>query len=278
MKKIAIQGQAGSYYALAAKAFFGDECEIVPCRTFKETFACLGSGKADYALAAIENSLYGSINENYDLLLQNKFWIMGEVYVRIEHCLVGLPGAELTKITHVHSQAPALGQCEDWLETNLPSAERIEEHDTAGSVGIIKTLGDPTHAAIASQQAAELYELPILAKNIETHHHNFTRFLVLSPTQIATPQASKTSLVLTIRDDTKPGTLYRALGSFAKRDTNLTMLQSRPLIGKAWHYAFYVDIDLGNQAPGFDDVIAELEAHGCQVTVLGSYQNGQHQA
>lgn len=271
--KVAIQGQAASFHDIAARKFLGNDLEIVACDTFAQTFEALASGKSDRAVVAIENSLFGSINEVYDLLLAKKFWISGEIFLRISQCLIGLPGAKLSNLKEVHSHPVALAQCEDFLDQKLPNAERFEHHDTAGSVEMIKKLGDKTKAAIASAEAAKLHGLKILSEEIETNQQNYTRFVVLDKKHVETKSADKTSLVLVTGH--KPGALYSALGSFAGRNMNLTKLQSRPVIGQAWHYMFYLDVSEGAHTKSFKEVITELRAEDCEVTILGSYKAGQ---
>lgn len=273
MKHVAIQGQKGSFHHQAAVQFFGDDVAINSCDTFKDVFQAVTTGNTDFGIVAIENSLFGSINPVYDLLLRSGCQIIGEVYLRIEHCLIGLSGADVGKITEVHSQLEALAQCEDYLDKNLPDAKRFEEHDTAASVEMIKTWGDSTKAAIASRQAAELHDMHIIAEGIETNQENYTRFVVIQKSGETPDDANKTSLVLTTKADTKPGALYKALGAFAKRDVNLTMLQSRPLVGKAWHYLFYVDLETASSSPEFKETLSELHELGFDVTVLGSYKS-----
>lgn len=278
--KVAIQGQAGSFHDIAAHAFFKGAVELVPCQTFASLFNTLGSSMSEVGLAAIENSLYGSINEVYDLLLKHKFWISGEVYLRIEQCLVGFPGTPLDKIQEVWSQREALGQCEEYLNSALPQAGRVEYYDTAASVAELKRLGDSSKAAIASHAAAELHGMAVLAREIETYKQNYTRFVVLEKKSSRILHANKTSLVLGIADQTlgigdTPGALYNALGAFAKQNINLTKLQSRPLAGKAWHYIFYVDIDCGIDESRMKKALVDLEKQKCEVTLLGSYISGR---
>ncbi len=273
MISVAIQGQAASFHDIAARQFFAEPIQTIDCDTFAATFDQLANGAADYAVVAVENSLYGTINPVYDLLLEHKTWVCGEVYLRIEHCLIGTPSSSLKDITEVHSQIMAIGQCEDWLGQKLPTSKHIEEHDTTASVVMVKEWNDPSKAAIASQQAAELHKMKILAKNIEDHHENFTRFFILSRTQGTHPEANKTSLILQTPGDTKPGSLYRALGTFADRDINMYALHARPMVGKAWHYLFYVDVGIGSHEQVFQDVMDELAAQNCTATILGSYKN-----
>ncbi len=269
--RVAIQGQAGSYHHQAAVRFFGEDVEIVPTRTFKDAFVALKNNEVDYAIAAIENSLFGSINQTYDLLLKNKFWICGEVYLRIEHCLIGLPTANLKDLSEVHSQLEALAQCEDYLDTSLPNVERIEHHDTAASVEDIKKWNDPTKAAIAGEHAAKLHGMQILQKGIEDHKENYTRFVVIQRDRSSQADTSKTSLVLTTGADTKAGALYKALGAFAERNINLTLLHSRPIVGNAWHYLFYVDLETSSESPDFLASLKQLSQLGFKAHILGSY-------
>ena len=273
--KVAIQGQQGSYHHQAALQFFDKETLFVNCQTFKDTFETLKNDEADNIVIAIENSLYGSINPVYDLLLTHKFCVIGEVYLRIEHCLIGLPESSIGNITEVHTQLEAMAQCENYLDKNLPNVDRHEHHDTAASVADIKKWGDQTKAAIASEQAAKLHGMKVLQKGIEDNKQNYTRFVILQKKQEEPAETNKTSLVLTTTADTKPGALHEALGAFAKREINLSMLQSRPLVGKAWHYLFYVDVEAGLHNKSLIDAIADLQKAGFEVTKLGTYKNGR---
>jgi prephenate dehydratase len=269
-KTIAIQGVEASFHDIAATQYFGADSRRVFCGTFADTFAALATGEVDFVLCAIENSLYGSINEVYDLLQTHDFHIIGEVYLRIEQCLIGLPTATIDGITEVHSHPVALAQCEHYLDETLPNVERMESHDTAESVAMIAALQDSAIAAIAGRQAAELHGMQILAEAIETDAENYTRFVVLSKSRSEQEKASKTSLIL--QTNHTPGALYHALGSFAKRGVNLTKLQSRRIIGKAWKYVFYVDLAVGVNDVTFTEALSELERQDCQVTILGSYE------
>lgn len=279
--KVAIQGQAASFHDIAVQQFFDTNIALLPCETFAETFNALEQGLADSSVVAIENSLYGSINAVYDLLLKHKFWICGEVYLRIEQCLLGLPGSSMGNIEEVYSHPVALAQCELFLDDVLVHAKRFEHHDTGGAAADIKQWGDRTKTAIASRAAAAHYGLEILAHEIETHKQNYTRFVVLMQQKPSHEfNANKTSLILGLSDHVhgiadQPGSLYRALGAFAKQNINLTKLQSRPLIGKAWHYIFYVDVDAGLNSTGLQTALTELKDQDCEVTILGSYLSGR---
>lgn len=273
--KVAIQGAQNSFHDIARRAYFSNSEAVVHCDTFKQVFQAVEKDNADMGLVAIENSLYGSINDVYDLLLKYRFWISGEIYLRINHCLLGVNGATLATIKEVHSQLPALAQCEEFLDTKLSHAERLEHHDTAGSAADVAKWNDRTKAAIASRTAGELHNLKILAEDIETHKQNYTRFIIFSKQKKAVVDANKTSLVVRTDMDTKPGALYRTLGVFAKRNINLTKIESRPIIGKAWHYMFYLDFDQGIENTSTKDALHDLSKMKVEATPLGSYLKGQ---
>jgi prephenate dehydratase len=246
--------------------------------TFSEVFNRLTSEGIDGCMCAIENSLYGSIHDVYDLMLRHHFWISGEIYLPIHHQLIGLPGAKLSDIKEIHSQAPALGQCEQYLDKHFPDARRIEQHDTAASVAMVKEWSDPTKAAIASSLAADIHGLHILSKNIEDHKENYTRFVALQAHQPETlpPNVNKTSLALTTAHHS--GALYHALGAFSKENINLSKLESRHIAGERWKYMFYIDVEAGVHEQRFQRSLATLAMQGCTVRVLGSYRRASFDA
>ncbi|MCA9332793.1 prephenate dehydratase [Candidatus Saccharibacteria bacterium] len=276
MIKIAIQGQEASFHDIAARNFFGDNAKIKPCESFESTFSSLQEGQADFALVAIENSLYGTINKVYDLLLSSELKICGEIYLHIEQCLIGLPDTKLSDIKNIFSHPVALAQCSRYLDNNIPNAHRHEYQDTAASVIKIKELGDQSNVAIASKQAAELYSMEIIAEGIETNKQNYTRFVALQRQdhQYKVDKPSKTSIVLQTPKDTKAGSLFHALGTFAKYGVNLTALHSRPIIGRAWHYMFYIDLEIDYDSDKYKKVFSELNDQGCHIDMLGNYKNG----
>jgi prephenate dehydratase len=280
--KVSIQGLAGSYHDSAAQAYFGKKYEPVCRSTFREVFLDVTRGHSDFALIALENSQFGSINQSYDLLLEHdQLWICGEIYLRVEHCLVGLKGATLPDLREVYSHPIALSQCEAFLDEELPYAERFTAHDTAGSAADVRQWNDPAKAAIASETAAKLYNLEIIKSGVETYHDNYTRFIILTTDKTIPKDASKTSFVIQRLghdpdSDTKPGSLYHTLACFAEQHINLSKIESRPVIGKSWHYMFYLDFDCGLQQSGASKVLSCLEQRGAVFRVLGSYKPGKH--
>jgi prephenate dehydratase len=265
--RIAIQGATGSFHHIAAEHWFGSGNDYICCETFGDVFTALSEKKADSAVVAIENSRFGSITEVYDLLLEHKFPIVGEVAEQIHQQLIGLPGAKLTDIDEVYSHPVALGQTSRFLDSKLKNAEKVEFFDTAAAVEHIKRIGSIHNAAIAGHLAAEMHNMRILAKNIEDEQQNYTRFLIIKNGRTVVKNANKTSLVL--QTDHQPSALYRAMGIFAKRNVNLTKLQSRPISGKVWKYQFYIDVETAGKQ--LDDIRHDLIADGCKVTILGQY-------
>lgn len=267
--KVAIQGIDSSFHAQAARAIFGDAIELVHCDTFAAVFSSVSEGLVEYGVAAIENSLYGSINETYDLLLEHQLHICAETYQQISLHLLGTDNSSIKSITDVFSQAPALSEASDFLDTTLARAERHEYSDTASAARLVAKKQDSTQAAIASTQAADEFNLQVLAENIETHHDNYTRFIALSQQEPSAPTNNpKTSLTFETGDT--PGSLYAALGVFAQRDINLTKLESRPIIGKAWLPMYYIDFT----ALADSELLDQLAKHTTNLRILGTYQAG----
>lgn len=270
--KIAIQGFEASFHSIAAKSLYGNSAELLFCKNFKEVFSSLENNNCDQAVVAIENSLYGSINQVYDLLIKHDLSITGEVYEQVGLHLLAAKGANLHSITDVYSQAPALGESEVFLDTYLPDAERHEHPDTALAAKEVAAWGLSTHAAIASEAAASYYHLEVISRSIETHHQNYTRFISLSKTNKVGNAANKTSL--TFRTADTPGSLYAVLGLFANHSINLTKLESRPIIGEAWRYMYYIDFNQGVTHINTKQVLNELPKYATEIRILGSYQAG----
>jgi prephenate dehydratase len=263
--RIAIQGEEASFHDTAAKQRFGADCVTVPCESFSEVFGTLNRHEADAAVIAIENSLYGGINQVYDLIESHGYPITGEVLLPIHQQLIGTPNSE---ITHIYSHPVALAQCENFLDTNYSHATRVEFHDTAGAVRFVKESGNPAHAAIANREAAQLHDLPVLEENIEDNPANFTRFLIIQPGGTPLKDANRTSLVLTTTHT--PGALARILTIFAEHKINLSKLQSRPIIGKPWHYRFYLVLDTAGEP--LHAALATVQPLTTSITILGEYR------
>jgi prephenate dehydratase len=270
--KIAFQGEYGAFSEMAARAYFGEEVDVLPRPNFMALFSAVEKGEASHGMVPIENSLMGSIHENYDHLLKHGLQIVGELKLRIVHNLIVNPGVKLEDIRHIYSQAPALAQCTN-LIASLDKAEAVMAPDTAGAVKQLKKSGARDAAAIASKQAAIDYELEILQAGVEDDHANFTRFLVVVPEGPVVDDASKTSIVFAMQN--VPGALFKSLSVFALRDLNLLKIESRPLVGKPWEYSFYLDIEGGLGQESCRRAIEHLREIASFVRILGAYKQGE---
>ena len=269
--RVVIQGEKGAFSHQAAMQAMGPGIEVLTRPAFEDLFTAVIDGQADRALVPIENSLAGSIHENYDRLRARPLHIVGETLLRIRHCLIGRPGSTLASVRRVASHPVALAQCRDFFAQH-PNIEAVPAYDTAGSVmDLLRSDGPATQAAIASRLAAELYGGKILLEGLEDDPQNYTRFLVLAREPLAGAPVDKTSLVFTLRNE--PGSLHRALGAFASRGIDLVKIESRPLRGRPWEYAFYLDV-LGDPAGAVGEALEELRALSGEFRVLGSYPNG----
>ena len=268
--RIGFQGERGAFGEVAAGKMLPGSVELIPLPNFPAVFRALASRKIDHATIPIENTLFGSIHENYDLLLKHHFHILAETRVRIVHNLIAPPGVSVRQVRRVYSQPPALGQCRRFLEKHR-SWEEVPYHDTAGSVRMIVERRLTDAAAIASKAAATIYGGRILAADIGDDPENYTRFFLLgrsARSKLLAP-GTKTSIVFAAKN--LPGALFRCLSVFALRDINLTKIESRPLRGRPWEYLFYLDFQ-GNPSSGpARNALKNLSETTDFLRVLGCY-------
>lgn len=249
MKRIAIQGVSGAFHDIAARQFFTEEeVEIIPCITFKEVFDAVQKSDEVLGIVAIENTIAGSLLQNYNLLRESGGVVVGEHKLRISHCICALPGQKLEEISEVYSHPIALRQCEDFLEHHH-HLRAVESDDTALSAKEIADQHIVGRAAICSSFAAQLYGLDILADGIETNKRNFTRFLVVAHPDHATRilpsiQVDKSSIVFTLPHE--EGSLAKVLSILSFYRVNLTKIQSLPILGREWEYQFYISLTFDN--------------------------------
>ncbi len=265
--KVAFQGERGAYSESAIYTFFGDETEVRPCRDLTEVFESVGKEEVPVGVVPVENSLEGSVNQTYDLFLTHNLKVSGEVIIKISHCLIANPSTSLEAVKTVYSHPQALAQCRSFLERL--GSDLIPTYDTAGSVKMLKEKGLKNAAAVASKKAAEIYGMKILAKEIEDIPTNYTRFFVISKNDSHKTGKDKTSIIFAATHT--PGALYQALGEFAKRNINLTKIESRPTKQKAWEYNFYLDFEGHRTEENCADALKALEKSGAFIKILGSY-------
>jgi prephenate dehydratase len=276
---VAFQGERGAFSEEAARKLLGASIEVLPCQRFEDVFRALDRKKVHAAVIPIENTLHGSVHENYDHLLHFNLPIAGETNVRIVHNLIAPPGVTFRKVRRVFSHPVALNQCLDFFSAH-PKLEKVPFYDTAGSVKMVMEEGLKDAAAIASRVAAEIYGGRILRRSIEDDRQNFTRFFALRRPQDVRRTAMKagrgpqwkTTLVFSTRN--VPGALFRSLSAFALRDLNLMRIESRPLRGKPWEYLFYLDFVGHVDEPVCRNALGHLRELADMLRVLGCYPRG----
>jgi len=250
--KVAFQGEIGAYSESAVYDFFGSSAQPVPCKRFSDVFKSVEKGETDFGVVPIENSIEGSVTQVYDLFLEYDLKVCGEIVLKIIHCLIANPSVDLDSIKVIFSHPQALGQCRNFLEQL--NCELISTYDTAGSVKMIKEQNMISAAAIASEKAAKIYNMKILAKDIADNPNNYTRFFVLSKFDAPPTGNDKTSL-----------------GEFALRGINLTKIESRPTRQRPWEYNFYLDFEGHRSEPRCAEALKGLESNTLFVKILGSY-------
>lgn len=274
MKKLAVafQGEKGAYSEMAARMFFNRSLEAIPCQDFETVFKMAQKKNGPSAIVPIENSLAGSIHENYDLLVSRPVPIVGEIKLRVSHALMALPGTTPGMVRRIYSHPQAIAQCRQYLK-KWKRAEVVPAYDTAGAVKMIRTGKMKDAAAIASLQAAYDYRMTVLARSIESNKANYTRFLVLGRQKARRSAKWKTSIVFALKN--LPGALFKSLGVFAMRDLDLLKIESRPIHGKPWAYLFYLDF-AGNQSRELEkNALNHLKEITLFLKVLGSYPVGK---
>jgi len=277
MRKVAIQGIAGSYHDVAARSYFeGETIEIIGCRTFKEVVKKIREDASIVGVMAIENTIAGSLLQNHELIRQSGCCIIGEYKLRITHSLAALPGTKISEVTEVHSHPIALMQCAEYLDT-LPGIKIVEKDDTATSAKWIADHKMKGHAAICGRQAAENFGLEVLEEGVETNKRNFTRFLVVAdPWNAEELKVDKTknkaSLVFSLPHTV--GSLSKVLTIFSFYDMNLSKIQSLPIIGREWEYLFYVNLTFSDYTR-YTQALSAIMPLTKDFKILGEYAEGK---
>ena len=265
--KIAIQGIKGSYHHIVAENYFGNNITLNECLSFDEMPLLLKNNQTDYLVMAIENSIAGAILSNYKLVDEYQLNIIGEVYLPIQHQLMALKNQEIEEINEVWSHPMAINQCRVFLR-KYPHIKLIEASDTAEVAKQIQLKKLKGIAAIASEKAAEIYDLNILAKNIQTNPENFTRFFILNNIKEKVSKFNKVSLKFITKHE--QGSLVEVLQIFVKHHLNLSKIQSLPIVNEPWKYAFFADV-IFKEENQFHNVLKELKQVVTEVKILGKY-------
>jgi len=262
---IAYLGTEGSFTHMAANRKFGSQIEYISCGSILEIFQKVDRGECDYGVVPIENSTEGAVTHTFDLLVDSDLRICAQILLKISHCL--LSKSNLKDIKNIYSNPQVFGQCRNWLLEHLPEAGQIWMPSTTQAAQ--KVAKQPYTAAIASSLAAQVYEVPVLAKNIQDIAHNITRFLVISTQDVPPTGKDRTSILFSIKD--KVGALHDMLIPFFKNKINLTKIESRPSKKKAWDYYFFVDFLGHRKDKNVKKALEELEGKCKYLKIVGSY-------
>ncbi len=266
--KVVYQGVPGAYAYIAAKRFFGENVEPYNVKTWRDAMEEVKCGKADYAVLPIENSTAGIVSDVYDLLQEYNNYIVAETYIKVEHALLGLPGATMDNIKKVYSHPQGLMQCRSFLNEHK-DWQQNEQTNTALAAKKVVEDGDKSQAAIASVEAAKLYGLSVLQEKINTEDNNTTRFVIISNKRAFLKDAKKVSICF--ETEHTAGSLYDMLSHIIYNGLNMTKIESRPIEGKAWQFRFFVDF-MGN----IDDAevmnaLRGIEEEAMNIKLLGNY-------
>ncbi len=273
VRTVAFQGTRGAYSWLACRKHFGHDIDAVGYGSFPEAIEALEEGHVDLAVLPIENVLAGSIHEVYDLLTESKLHVVGEEYLRIEHCLIGLPGTPLEQLEVVFSHPVALQQCRAFIK-GLPNARYETYIDSAEAVRMVKNDADPKHAAIASAEAAALYELDVLREGISDHPENYTRFWMISREPVAVDPRIPAKTSIQLVTDHAEGALVAALSALAAQGVNLTKLESRPRKGTPWQYQFHLEMEGNIEEERVIRALDDVRSRARLLRVLGCFPSG----
>lgn len=269
-ESVTFQGERGAYSEMATLQYFPN-AKVMPKKSFQDVFDSIETCEANYAVVPIENSIEGSINETYDLLLQTKTTVTGEIYQRVRHCLIVNKGTTLDELEAVYSHPQAIAQCRNYLQ--LKRLDSVLTYDTAGAVKMIKERKIMNAAAIASRRAAEIYDMDVLEEGIEDRKNNFTRFLVLSKTKTEPTGHDRTSIIFSVKH--LPGALFGILKEFSSREINLTRIESRPTKETPWEYNFYVDFEGHCDDETIKKALQSIKNKTAFFKILGSYKKGE---
>lgn len=268
-KIIAFQGMPGAHSDMACRAVF-PTMETLPCRAFEDAFGAVNEGRARLAMIPIDNSVAGRVADIHHLLPKSGLHIVGEHFQRIDQCLLGVKGASMADLTHVHSHVHALGQCRNLI--GKMGIEPIVHADTAGAAAMIAEDGDVTQGAISSELAADIYGLDVLKSNIEDAEHNTTRFLIMQKDIVMPEQNGETvvtSFIFRVRN--VPAALYKALGGFATNGINMTKLESYLVDGSFQAAQFYAEVEGHPESAGMKHAFEELDFVTHEVKIMGVY-------
>ena len=274
MIKVAYQGESGAYSEIASKKMFDKKIKLSPSFSFEEVFLKTKSGEVNFGIIPIENTLYGSVFESYDLLLKYSLHIVGELNLQVNHQLLTKEVCKISDIRKIYSHPQALGQCSKFLKT-LKNVTIVPSYDTAGSALISLNNSSEITAIVASKNAAKIYNLKILKSNIQNNKENYTRFYCISQNKTKRKyQHPKSSICFELKNT--PGSLFKALSVFALNGINLLKIESRPIPHKPFQYIFYIDFAGSTEEPKIKLAVEHLNDFSLSMKILGTYEKGNN--
>lgn len=268
--RVAYLGPQATYTHMAVIKHFGSSVDTYAVDSISDIFKAVETDKCDYGVVPVENSTEGIVTHTYDQFIDSPVKVVSEVFMNVSHCLLSTCN-DLNQIKKLYTHPQSIAQCRIWIQNNLKNVEMIETSSNAKAASIVAW--DKYGAAIASEVAAGIYDLNILARNLEDNPENITRFLVVGREFCSTSGEDKTSLVCSVKD--RPGALHDLLAAFSSRDINMTKIESRPTRKKAWEYLFFIDLDGHYEDKQVTDALKALEEHTQFLKVLGSYPRGR---
>ncbi len=266
--RVVYQGVEGAYAQLALEAYFGKEVSRFHVDTWRAAMEALKGGEADYAVLPFENSSAGIVSENYDLLKEYGYYIVGEQKIKVNHCILGVEGASLSSIRKIYSHPQALAQCAKILDAH-PGWEQIPMQNTAVAAKKVQDEADITQAAIASSATSELYGLHILSEGVQDNRLNETRFIIVSKKSEYVAGAGKISICVQLMHEA--GSLYHALSHFIYNGLNMTRIESRPIPGRNWQHQFFIDFDGNLEDGAVHNALLGLKEETLDLKVFGNY-------
>lgn len=266
--RVVYQGVEGAYSHAAMRTYFGEDVNCYHVKKFRDAMEAIAEGSADYAVLPIENSSAGIVADNYDLLVNFENYIVGEQIVKCEHCLLGVPGTELSDIRKVYSHQQALSQCEEYLDAHR-EWQLIPYDNTARAAKKVAEEGDKSQAAVGSRFAAELFGLEVLAEHIYYNEANSTRFIIVTNQRIFRKDAAKISICFELPHQS--GSLYNILSHFIYNNLNMNKIESRPIPGRNWEYRFFVDFDGNLNDSAVKNALRGIREEAINMRILGNY-------
>lgn len=267
--KVVYFGVEGTHTQQAMEDYFGSFVHGMNCATFQGVMDAIERGEAEYGVLPIENSSTGGISDNYDLLLNYNHAIVGQYVMKIDQCLLAIPGTKADEIRTVYSHPQGLLQCSGFL-SKMPEMKPVEYASTAECAKKVATEGKRSQAAIASRKAAEVYGLEILKESIQQEKSNSTRFIIIAKKKMYFPDSNKIALCIELPHES--GSLYGILSHFLYNDLNLTQIESRPIKGKPWEYRFFVDVEGNLDMPGVKNALRGIKEEAKSLQILGNFK------